>query len=147
DLPRDADDERDLEAIASGPAIAQWLTDQGVQADGLEDVVALVRAGHPLAIEATRQAGRHVGEVLATLVNLLNPTVIVIDGSLASSCELLLAGVREVVYRRSIPLAPQRLAIVQSEVGTQAGVLGAAIMVTQQALAPAAVDRLVAGFR
>lgn len=144
DLPRDPDDERDLEAIASGPAIAQWLTEQGVPAEGLEDVVALVRSGHPLAIEATRQAGRHVGEVLAMLVNLLNPTVIVIGGSVARAGEHLLAGVREVVYRRSIPLATQHLAILQSQVGTQAGVLGAAIMVTQQALSVESVNRLVA---
>lgn len=145
DLPRDPDDERDLEAIASGPAIATWLTEQGVPAQGLADVIALVRAGHPLAIEATRQAGRHVGEVLATLVNILNPTVIVLGGSVARAGQNLLAGVREVVYRRSIPLATQHLAIVPSEIGTQAGVLGAAIMVTQQALSPDAVDRLVAG--
>lgn len=147
DVPRDDDDERDLEAIASGPAIAQWLSDQGVPAEGLDDVLHLVRSGHPLAIEGTRRAGRLVGEVLATLVNLLNPTVIVLGGSIARSGEHLLAGVREVVYRRSIPLATQHLAIVPSEVGTQAGVLGAAIMVTQRALAPAAVDRLVAQHR
>ena len=51
---------------------------------------------------------------------------------------------REVVYRRSIPLATQHLAILQSQVGTQAGVLGAAIMVTQQALSVESVNRLVA---
>jgi len=147
DLPREADDERDLEAIASGPAIAAWLSAQGVPAGGVDDVVDLVRAGNPLAVEATRQAGRHVGEVLATLVNLLNPTVIVIGGSVARAGEHLLAGVREVVYRRSIPLATQHLAIVQSEVGTQAGVLGAAIMVTQQALSVPAVNRLVSTLR
>lgn len=144
DLPRDADDERDLEAIASGPAIAKWLSSQSIPAEGLEDVLSLVRSSHPVAIEATRQAGRHVGEVLATLVNLLNPTVIVIGGSVARAGEHLLAGVREVVYRRSIPLATQHLAIVPSAVDTQAGVLGAAILVTQRALSPAAVDRLVA---
>ena len=53
--------------------------------------------------------------------------------------EHLLAGVREIVYRRSIPLATQHLAIVQSRAGATAGVLGAASMVTQQILAPAAV--------
>lgn len=147
DVPRDPADERDLEAIAAGPAIAEHLTAQGVPAEGLEDVLRLVRSGNPVAIEAIRRAGRLVGEVLATLVNLLNPTVIVLGGSIARSGEHLLAGVREVVYRRSIPLATQHLAIVQSEVGTQAGVLGAAIMVTQQALAPEAVDRLVSEHR
>ena len=140
DSPRAPGDERDLEAIASGTAIAADLRAQGIQASGSSDVVTLVRAGHPAAIAATRQAGREVGEVLATVVNMLNPSVIVIGGSVARAGEHLLAGVREVVYRRSIPLATQHLGIVQSQAGETAGVLGAAIMVTRQVLSPAAVD-------
>lgn len=142
DSPRDAADERDLEAIASGPAIATELRRAGVDATGSADVVALVRAGNTAAIDATRQAGREVGEVLATVVNMLNPSVIVIGGSVARAGEHLLAGIREVVYRRSIPLATKHLGIVQSEGGDRAGVLGAVIMVSQLVLAPAHVDAL-----
>jgi predicted NBD/HSP70 family sugar kinase len=140
DSPRPAGDERDLEAIASGTAIAADLRAQGIDAAGSTDVVALVRAGNPAAIAATRQAGREVGEVLATVVNMLNPSIIVVGGSIARAGEHLLAGVREVVYRRSIPLATQHLGIVQSQGGSRAGTLGAAMMVTQHVLAPASVD-------
>ena len=93
---------------------------------------------------ATRQAGREVGEVLATVVNMLNPSMIVLGGSISRAGEHLLAGVREVVYRRSIPLATQHLAIVQSMAGTTAGVLGAALMVTQRVLDPSNIDALAA---
>ncbi len=144
DSPRPPGDERDLEAIASGTAIAAELRSQGIQARTSADVVALVRLGDPAAIAATRQAGREVGEVLATVVNMLNPSLIVIGGSISHAGEHLLAGVREVVYRRSIPLATQHLGIVQSQAGETAGVRGAAIMVTQHVLAPANVDALTA---
>ena len=140
DSPRAAGDQRDLEAVASGTAIAADLRAHGIDAAAGSDVVALVRAGHPAAIAATRQAGREVGEVLATVVNMLNPSVIVIGGSIARAGEHLLAGVREVVYRRSIPLATQHLGIVQSQADETAGVLGAAIMVSQRVLSPAAVE-------
>jgi len=106
--------------------------------------VSLVRAGSPEAIAATRQAGREVGEVLSTVVNLLNPSIIVLGGSIARAGEHLLAGVREVVYRRSIPLATQHLGIVTSQAGETAGVRGAAIMVTQHVLSPAHVEALAA---
>lgn len=141
---REPGDERDLEALASGTAIAAALNAQGVEAESSSDVVDLVRAGNAAAIEATRQAGRDVGEVLATVVNLLNPSIIVLGGSIARAGEHLLAGVREVVYRRSIPLATQHLAIVQTQAGERAAVLGAAIMVAREVLAPASVDALVA---
>lgn len=140
DSPREPGDERDLEAIASGSAIAASLSEQGIAARTSKDVVDLARTGNAVAIEAIRQAGREVGEVLATMVNMLNPSVILVGGSIAHAGEYLLAGVREVVYRRSIPLATQNLSIVQSQAGDTAGVLGAAIMVIQQALSPASVD-------
>lgn len=141
---REPGDERDLEALASGSALATALREAGHEANGPSDVVDLVRSGNAAAIEATRQAGRDVGEVLATVVNLLNPSIIVLGGSIARAGEHLLAGVREVVYRRSIPLATQHLAIVQSQAGDRAAVLGAAIMVAREVLSPANVDRYVA---
>lgn len=144
DIVRDADDDRDLEAIASGSAIAADLRAQGFDVFGSGEVADLVRGGNAIAIEATRQAGRVVGEVLASVVNLLNPSIIVLGGTIARAGEHLLAGVREVVYRRSIPLATQHLAIVQSQAGERAAVIGAAIMVTREVLSPASIDAQLA---
>ena len=79
------------------------------------------------------------------MVNLLNPSVIVLGGSIARAGEDLIAGVREVVYRRSMPLATRDLQIVQSRGGENAGALGAATMVIQQVLSPTAIDAVVAG--
>jgi predicted NBD/HSP70 family sugar kinase len=80
--------------------------------------------------------------VLAILVNTLNPSTIVIGGSIAASGEELLAGIREVIYHRSTPLATQNLSIVQSQAGYAGGVLGAAIMVIQRVLSVEAVNLL-----
>ncbi|MCU1572063.1 MAG: family transcriptional regulator [Micrococcaceae bacterium] len=133
-----------LEALASGPAIAAALSAGGVPAKTGEDVLALARRGNVAAVQAMRQAGRDVGDVLATCVNLLNPSVIVIGGGLSAAGEYLMAGVREVVYQRSLPLATARLRIVQSMAGDQAGVLGASRMVIDHVLAPSSVDALLA---
>jgi len=133
-----------LEAMASGPAVAAVLTAGGVPAATGDDVLELARRGNLAAIQAMRQAGRDVGDVLAACVNLLNPSVIVIGGGLSSAGEYLLAGVREIVYQRSLPLATARLRIVQSMATDHAGVLGAARMVIDHVLGPAGVERLVA---
>lgn len=132
-----------LEALASGPAIARTLRAQGVAAENGNDVVDLVKRGNIDAIQAVRQAGRDIGEVLTTCVSLVNPSVIAIGGSMARVGEHLIAGVREVVYTRSIPLATEHLAIVQSAAAQNAAVLGASMLAIEHALSPETLTALV----
>jgi predicted NBD/HSP70 family sugar kinase len=126
----------DLEALASGPVLARALAQAGRSSLSSSDVVELARAGDSEAIEAIRQAGRDIGEVLSTCIDLLNPSVIVIGGSLAEAGDLLLAGVREVVYRQSTPLATRHLTITESLAGETGGVIGAATMLIHHLLGP-----------
>ncbi|WP_298805144.1 ROK family transcriptional regulator [uncultured Pseudokineococcus sp.] len=135
--PGAPDDGTTLEALASGTAVAARLRAQGRAARTSRDVVALVRAGDPLALDLVRQAGRDLGEVLSTCVNLLNPGALVVGGSLALAGEDLLAGVREVVYRRSTPLATRHLTIATPRAGADGALLGAALVVAQHLLDPA----------
>ena len=132
-----------LEAVASGAAVARALSEVGIDAGSSRDVVALARAGSTEAIGLIRDAGRTIGEVLASAVSLLNPSIIVIGGSLAEAGDPLLAGVREVVYRRSLPLATADLRIVASSSGVRAGIVGAAVLAIEHALAPEAVDAML----
>ncbi len=129
-----------LEALAAAPALAEALRAKGVQARTGQDVVDLVRGGDATAIAVVRDAGRDIGEVVATMVNLVNPSVVVIGGLLAGAGEHLLAGIREVVYLRSLPLATAQLRIEASRAGTEAGVLGAVALAVDHVLSPTAVE-------
>ena len=129
-----------LEAVASTAAIAEQLRAGGLKAQSSREVVELVRAGNTAATQAVRQAGREIGAVLAGCVSLLNPSVIVIGGSLSQAGDSLLAGIREAIYARSLPLATTDLQVVASRSGGQAAVRGAATMVLHQALATAHTD-------
>jgi predicted NBD/HSP70 family sugar kinase len=135
-----------LEAVAGGRALAARLTARGAPAASARDVVRLVREGEPLAIQAVRDAGRHLGEVMAECINFFNPGAIVIGGDLAEAHQQLLAGVREVAFGRSLPMATRALRMVCSQLGDRAGVIGAAIMVIEHVLAPEIVDRVVQGY-
>ncbi len=69
--------------------------------------------------------------------------MIVLGGSITRAGEHLLAGVREVVYSRSMPLATEHLVIAQSHAGSLAALHGAAALAIDYALSPAGVDELV----
>lgn len=124
-----------LEAIAGSAAVAARLRTQGVDAVTNDDIVELVRGGSPVAANAVRDAGRAVGAVLASCVSLLNPSAIVVGGSMARVGEHLVAGIREVVYARPLPLATQNLRVTTSRTGASAGSLGGAWLAIEHAFA------------
>jgi predicted NBD/HSP70 family sugar kinase len=132
-----------LVAVAGGRAPALRLSAARIDAAGSREVVELVRAGRPEAILMVREAGRELGDVLAGCVNFFNPGAIVVGGDIAEAQDHLLAGIREVVFQRSLPLATRDLTIANSRLGDRAGVVGAAIMVIDHILAPDTIDRAV----
>ena len=128
-LARDA-----LAAARSGesPALAERLenAEKGLSAKDVADGAA---EGDVTCIRLIRAGGRRVGGVLATLVSFANPSMIVIGGGLAQLGHVLLAEIRSVVYRRSLPLATGNLPVVLSELGGRAGVTGAAVLASDMA--------------
>jgi glucokinase-like ROK family protein len=97
------------------------------------DVADGAAEGDITCIRLIRDGGRRVGGVLASLVSFINPSMIVIGGGLAGLGHILLAEIRSVVYRRSLPLATGNLPVVLSELGPRAGVVGAAVLASEVA--------------
>jgi len=133
-----------LAALVSGTAIARQLTAAGLEAKNSEDVVRLVAAGNYEAFEQVREAGRLLGEALAMIVSMLAPQAIVIGGELAGAREPLLAGLREVVYLRSLPIATGDLQILPSRLEARAGVVGATALAVEHVVSPENLSRLIA---
>ena len=134
-----------LEASAGGAALERILREKGHDAEVSRDVVALVRAGNQDAIQAVRDAGRLIGRVLATTVNLLNPAVVSIGGDIAEAGQQLLAGIRETVYQRSTALSTNELRITTGTLGDRAGIIGAAALIIEHVLDPDTVNASLIG--
>jgi len=135
-----------LEALAGGAALARdaemaarsgrsgWLA-EALARDGLLTAHSVATgAGHGDAtcVELLQRSGRLVGHMLATVVNLFNPSLIVIGGGVSKAGNQFLATIRETVYRRSLPLATRALQIEPSALGEEAGMVGAATMVVDE---------------
>ncbi len=132
-----------VEAYAGGWALARDLAAQGFDVPTVDHVVALVRAGEPAAVQLARQAGRLLGEAIAGAVSLLNPSVVVLGGQLATADEQVLAGVRERVYQRSLPLATRNLTITRTRLGPRGGLTGLAHLLTDTIFAPSQIHLML----
>lgn len=132
-----------LEALAGGPAIAN-LGIKAINAGKATllknyydknngqltsvDIGNAAREGDAVSIEIIRDSGRLIGEVIAGLVNFFNPGMIIIGGGVSKLGNLFLASIRQAVLKRSLPLASSNLTITFSDLGDDAGVLGAVNM-------------------
>lgn len=98
----------------------------------MERVVELARGGDPGCRRVITDVGRHIGSGVASLCNLLNPSRVVLGGSLADAGELVLAPIRESVGRYAIPSAARQLSVLTGSLGGRAEVLGALALVLSE---------------
>lgn len=125
-----------LEAYSSTEPLLAMMAAQlpGAQ---LEDVVQAARNGNVAAQRAFEDAGLHLGWGLASIVNLLNPAIVVIGGDMARAGELLLESARIGLRRHaldSVALTP----VLASELRERASLVGAVLLAAQHTELPVA---------
>lgn len=128
-----------VEAYAGGWALRRDLAGLGLDVAAVGDIVPLTLAGQADAARLFARAVRILGTAVSDVVNLLNPRTVVLGGQLAAVDEMLFAGIREVVYRRSPPLSTRRLELVPSTLGTRVGIHGLTRLVLDGVYSPARV--------
>jgi glucokinase len=84
------------------------------------------REGDELALEVFRRMGVYLGIGVASLINVLNPQVVVIGGGLSNGWDLFEKHMHQQVIERAFPIPARRVKIVRAECGDDAGLLGAA---------------------
>jgi glucokinase-like ROK family protein len=129
-----------LEAIAAGPPIAkramdaartdpntilaQYMAGQNGKLSAI-DVGRAAMEGDRVANEIIRESGRIIGEVLASLVNFYNPSLILIGGGISNIGHQFLASIRRGILHRSLPLSTRHLRIDISPIASDSGIVGA----------------------
>ena len=131
-----------LEVMASGTAIGREAERMAAErpdsalgrrlAAGAEITGAiateLAHEGDDAARDALAEVGRRLGAGLVSLVNALNPEMIVIGGGAVAAGDLLIEPAREVVAERALPPARDAVEIVPAHFGAESGMLGAALL-------------------
>jgi predicted NBD/HSP70 family sugar kinase len=108
--------------LASGPE----PTVQQIEEAALDD--------DPLAVAVVREAAEYLGIAIAGMVNLMNPSAVIIGGRIALLGERLLGPLRETVLRRTFVSAAAAAEIRTSDLGPQDVAIGAATLVLDAAL-------------
>jgi predicted NBD/HSP70 family sugar kinase len=128
-----------LETVASVPAIIRAIKARGRLEEllSVQDVVAAVRDGDAVVVDEIKKAGRYIGIAVANLIDLFNPSRVIIGGQLAEAGEIVLSTIRETAQRRTFPLSFAGVQIVRNNLGADSVCIGACTLVIDQYVAEA----------
>lgn len=136
-----------LEVFTSGPALAaraqesiregnaSILTDLcGGQVDLItaQMLTQAAQQGDVLAGRVLAEMGAFLGIAIATLVNLYAPQIVVLGGPVSQAWPFFIEPLRERVHRHALGLLARDLRLEQSVLGSDAGPVGAATMISAQ---------------
>ena len=120
-----------LDVLGSGSALDAAARRLGL-VDGPE-LVDRARSGDPSAGRAVARVGRMLGRGLASLVNVLDPELVLVGGGAAAAGELLLEPMRRIVRRRALPPARDTVRVEQAGLGERASLVGAGALALEAA--------------
>ena len=128
-----------LEMYASARGIVQSYRDAMSIKDGgnapeitAEQVYQAAQDGEPVALRVMKDMGRMLGIGIANLINIFNPQMIVIGGGVKDAWQLFIGATHEEIMRRAFQVPAERTEIVPSQLGDDAGMVGAAAVALQK---------------
>ena len=122
-----------LETVAATGAVVDCLRPMLGDDLTIADVLEAAGTGDAACRRAVADAGRALGQVVAMLLNVLNPEMVIIGGHLAAAGDLLLDGLRESLVRAALPETSRSAQLVAGVLGERAHVLGALALVVSEA--------------
>lgn len=119
-----------LEAVARGPAVAEWARERGWRGgDTARELAGDAARGHPVARDALHRAGRALGIAVASATYLCDLEVVSIGGGLSQAGPLLFDPLEKAFRHHAGMDFARRVRVVPAALGQEAGLLGAAAVV------------------
>ncbi|MGL4993802.1 MAG: ROK family transcriptional regulator [Bacteroidales bacterium] len=137
-----------LETGASGSAMYRMLIErnkEGVKSilsksieEGVsirtEDLVNAVNKEDMLMIDIIEEVGTNLGRGIASLINLFNPELVIIGGTLAQTEDYILLPIKSAVKKYSLNLVNKDTQIKLSKLGDKSGMIGACLIARNRIL-------------
>ncbi len=135
-----------LEAFAGGHAIASQarklvasgkrtlLSEKNVDSISAHDVAEAARRGDLPAQEIIKRSGTYIGIAIAGLINLINPSTVIIGGGVAQVGDLLTVPIRQAVRERSLRASEHAVKITTAMLGRRSSLIGALVQAINSAI-------------
>ncbi|WP_372751898.1 ROK family transcriptional regulator [Labilibaculum sp.] len=99
-----------------------------------DDIVKAAKEGDQLALSLINSFGQNLGKGLSYLIQILNPELIILGGTISQANEYLLTPINQSLFSYCIPKLREDTSIKISQLGIESGVLGAVSVVLEHAI-------------
>ncbi|MCA9405575.1 MAG: ROK family protein [Candidatus Omnitrophica bacterium] len=96
------------------------------------DVHFLAKSGNKKALKFWQDIGGRVGNGLVGVVNLLNPSLIVVGGGVSNNLVFMKKSIMDVIHQRAMPVQSKTVKIVRAKLADDAGIIGAQVLVNEK---------------
>jgi predicted NBD/HSP70 family sugar kinase len=93
----------------------------------LNDIIEALNKEDLLCIELMEEVGGKLGKYIAGLINIFNPELVVVGGTMSAAQEYVLQPVRQAVRKYSLNLVNRDSTVVCSKLGAKASLIGACL--------------------
>ena len=100
----------------------------------LDDIMDAIHKEDVLAIEIMESIGNELGKAISGLINLFNPELIVIGGTLAKAKDYILLPIKSAINKYSLILGSKDTKVKISKLGDKCGIIGACMLVRSKTL-------------
>jgi len=123
--------EKAIEGIKKGRVTSMKVVGEAQSKQMGDAIMAAANAGDQFAIELFAESGYKIGKGLAILIHIMNPQAIVLSGRGAKVGKILMAPIQQALHKYCIPRLSGGTELLISELGFDAELIGAAILVME----------------
>ena len=122
------------EKLLEGSTSVLTTTEPNPSRIDMEAIIQAAKNDDVLAIELIAKVGENLGRGIAFLINVLNPELVILGGSLASTQDYILLPIKTAINKYSLSLVNNDTRLTVSKLGEHAGIVGACLLVRDRVL-------------
>ena len=120
-----------IEDIVSGSGVSMIYKDISGMVKPAREIADLAFKGEKNAVQTWEQFGEHLAHAIAWGINMIDPDIVILGGSVANAMELFAPSMERSLRKGICPLPAERTRVVKAGLGGHAGLIGAACLVLQ----------------
>ncbi len=118
-----------IEDVVSGNGISKIYSELTEENHSAEEIAMLAYNGNPEAVAAWKDFGRALGFAMAWSINLVDPSIVILGGSISNAFDLFEDSMDSYLKKFICPVPASKIKTVKAKLGSSAGYIGAACLV------------------